>query len=556
MNILIVDDSVSTRKIIAGIVDDIGHVAIATSCGEDAIAILKQGWRPDLVVLDINMPGIDGYETAHHIREMASSTHLPIVFLTGATDNNIITRCLEIGDDYIKKPFTQEIVVAKLKAHLRISQIYQQMEVQHNELKHFQLGVDAEHSVVETIFANHFEKHIMEAENLSFHMSPVSVFNGDVLLTAPGPGGSLYTAIGDVTGHGLPAAVGAIPAYAAFRTMAKKGLGVGTIASEMNKQLRTLLPDHMMMAATIIELSANATRLTVWSGGMPAMIIDDGQGRIKETIVSRHAPLAVQETEEFSQDVELFVVDRGDRVFLFTDGVEEARDQRNQMFGEERLHALFDGTTVNVFERILDSLAIHTNESIQDDDITLMQIACEPYSSYQLPTVVSAEVEAIPWKLEVRLDAQKIRATDPVPQIIQLLSDSYAFDVHQDYVSTILSELYSNALEHGLLKLDSAIKQTDDGFIEYYEQRRERLKELENEWINIVIELVTGCSDHLTIIITDSGDGFDYAKDLQGVDDKSFGRGTNIVNELCNSNIEFSNGGSTVKAVYTFEKNA
>lgn len=556
MNVLIVDDLLSTREVIAGIVEDIGHHATAVGSGEDAVALIRQGPLPDLIILDINMPGMDGYEAARHIRDIAGNTHLPIIFLTGATDNDVLTRCLAIGDDYIKKPFAQDVIVAKTKAHLRVSQIYQQLEKQHNDLKHFQSGVDAEHSVVETIFANHFEKHIVESDNLRSHISSVSVFNGDVLLTALGPGGSLYAVIGDVTGHGLPAAVGAIPAYGAFRTMAMKGLGVGTIASEMNKQLRTLLPDHMMMAAAIIELSANAAQLTVWCGGMPAMIIDDGQGGIKQTIVARHAPLAAEEAEHFSQDVEVFAVDRGDRVFLFTDGVEEARDQHNRMFGEDRLHAMFDGNTVDVFDRILESLGEHTSESEQDDDITLVQLTCEPDSHYKLPVVTRAEVDAIPWKLEVQLDAQKIRATDPVPQIIQLVSNSYAFDVHQDYVSTILSELYSNALEHGLLGLDSAIKQTDDGFIDYYEQRRDRLQALEHGSIHITVELSTASFDQVAITITDTGDGFDYQKDINSAEDNAFGRGTNIVNELCNSNIEYSNGGRTVTAVYTFEKSS
>ncbi|ARN75113.1 hypothetical protein BST96_13910 [Oceanicoccus sagamiensis] len=268
MSILVVEDSLSIRKLLLSIVEEAGFSCLEAGSGEEALEHLADGKPlPQLVILDIGLPGIDGYETGRQLKAIAGERHLPIIFLTGARDNDILSKCLAIGDDYIAKPFSVEVVSSKVEAHRRVSEIYQKMERQYQALEVHQQQVKREHDIVETIFANHFEKHIASIEHFRYHISPTSVFNGDVLLASYGPSGNLYIVVGDVTGHGLPAAVGAIPVYPTFRAMAAKGLSVGHIAAEMNRALTDLLPDNMMLAASLIELNSQGDQLTVWSGG-------------------------------------------------------------------------------------------------------------------------------------------------------------------------------------------------------------------------------------------------------------------------------------------------
>ncbi|MGK0442036.1 MAG: serine phosphatase RsbU (regulator of sigma subunit) [Pseudohongiellaceae bacterium] len=200
--------------------------------------------------------------------------------------------------------------------------------------------------------------------NIRYHMSPVSVFNGDVLLTADGPSNNSYLLIGDATGHGLPAAVGVIPIYSAFRTMAAKGLTVGTIAAEINKSLLQLLPDHMMLAAAILQINTHSNQLLIWSGGLPNLIIADQKGAIKQQISAFHPPLAGVDDAEFSQNLQVYDLEKNDKIYLFTDGIEESYNSDQEMFGEQRLHEMFNGDGGDIFTRILEDHARFTENTV------------------------------------------------------------------------------------------------------------------------------------------------------------------------------------------------
>ena len=553
MSVLIVDDSPSIRYLISSIVEDMGFECLQAASGEEALAyITSEQPLPLLVILDIGLPGIDGYETAAQMKAIADIRHLPVIFLTSAKDKDILSKCLSVGDDYVAKPFTEEMITSKVEAHRRVSEVYLQLEQQYSELRRLQYRIDLEHKVVESIFSNQFERHISESDNLRYHISPKSVFNGDLLLTAHGPSGSLYVAVGDVTGHGLPAAVGAIPAYPTFRSMALAGQSVGKIAFEMNSSLLDLLPDNMLVAASLLELNRAGDTLTVWSGGMPPMVICDHAGNLKQLIQPTRSPLGMLAEQAFIQDVQLVHVDPGDKVFLFTDGVEESRNTANEMFGESRLHQLFDGSEGNMFDRIIEQFKRFTQGQEQDDDITLVELHCVPNSHCEPQLNTRAALKNIlPWSLSYQLNAAQMKAANPIPQIVQLLSSAAGLDVHQDYISTILSEAYQNALEHGLLKLDSELKGNDDGFIEYHRLRQRRLTELVAGTIdiNITFNWHNGLSTVL-INVTDSGDGFDFNNLGTAQARVSYGRGITLLKELCDK-ITFSDNGRSITLEYS-----
>ena len=122
------------------------------------------------------------------------------------------------------------------------------------------------------------------------------------------------------------------------------------------------------------------------------------------------------------------------------------------------------------------------------------------------------------------------------------------YGIHSE-LFTVLSELYNNALEHGVLELDSALKQSDDGFFEYFTLREEKLSVLEVASIVISAEYQPD-ENTLAIRIKDSGSGFkqQHMSKLENVE-KSYGRGISLVKELCES-IEYTNKGNTVDVVF------
>ena len=119
----------------------------------------------------------------------------------------------------------------------------------------------------------------------------------------------------------------------------------------------------------------------------------------------------------------------------------------------------------------------------------------------------------------------------------------------------ILSELYSNALEHGVLKLSSDKKSSSDGFSLYYEERERNLANLQNGYVKISVKVT---SDHnnraLVLYVEDSGSGFDFQSVNYDISNTEllYNRGLALLDQLC-SKLEFSKGGSAVAAHYHWQ---
>jgi CheY-like chemotaxis protein len=122
------------------------------------------------------------------------------------------------------------------------------------------------------------------------------------------------------------------------------------------------------------------------------------------------------------------------------------------------------------------------------------------------------------------------------------------YGIHSE-LFTVLSELYNNALEHGVLELDSELKQSEEGFFEYFTQREEKLLTLDVARIVISAEYVPH-ENSLAIRVRDSGKGFKQGRmtKLENIE-KSYGRGNSLVKELCES-VEYTNKGNTVDVVF------
>ena len=153
-----------------------------------------------------------------------------------------------------------------------------------------------------------------------------------------------------------------------------------------------------------------------------------------------------------------------------------------------------------------------------------------------------------PLSITLNLTPTELRNTNPVESILNMLTAVGTHNGHRSTLHTILSELYNNALEHGLLKLDSTKKTDAERFAEYYMDREERLLNLQEGFINITIDVNYQNNETLySFSVTDSGNGFTYMNREFNAD--YHGRGLRIVNELCNS-LDFSNDGRTVKVIY------
>ena len=397
----------------------------------------------------------------------------------------------------------------------------------------------------------------------------MSLFNGDVVLAAIKPMGGLNILFGDFTGHGLAASLGALPVSNIFYSMTAKGYSISEIVSEVNHKLKAQLPIGMFLAACLVEVDTKNSFLKYWNGAIPAAHILQGDALVE--LKSNHLPLGILGDNSFDNSLELIEIFNNDKIVLSTDGILEAENKHGDMFGTERFLACLNAELVieqhsietesKLFDNILSAMNKFVDGYEQTDDVTLAVIDCDIDYINQLSSEKNESKNFVPshWSFELCFYYDAIKSIDPVPLINQVLGEIQGQQIKQDKLSTILTELFCNSLDHGLLKLDSKLKSTPEGFMQFYTDKEALLKTLDDGFIKILVKNVpTESGGDLTIIFEDSGDGFDTAKILQRsdpvADDNKLslaGRGLMLIENYCQS-ISYNETGNRVECVYSW----
>ncbi len=549
MKILVVDDQELNRNLLRFMLEQEQHHVALASDGEEALTVFDE-FSPDLVLLDVVMPKMDGFEVAPLLKAKSADVYLPIIFITALDDKSSLEKCLQVGgDDFLNKPFDKVILSAKIKAHARTREFSIKTYKQNQELAYYQLHTEREHELVEHIFENALEKRFLLPELVEFNLSPASMFNGDLFLMAPSCTGGIYVLMGDFTGHGLAAAMGALPASKIFYSMTQKGLPVGDIAAELNSTLSELLPGNMFCAATILELNSSGRSFSAWLGGLPDSFLLSKEGRVKQKLTSRHMALGILEDYEFERDTIYVETELDDKIILYTDGVIEAENTKGEFFGEERLLRKVTASSFTELGSIVDSVKRFTGKQDQQDDLSLALVKCRPSN---IEPQLSDEYMTTPLNMAMTLDAERLKQTDPVVDVVEMICAMKGCSEHRSNLFLLISETFNNALEHGVLGLESCLKDSDEGFCEYYELRAERLAELSAGAINIDVSYLPE-DPKISFTITDSGDGF-TRKNIANDDNNFHGRGLGLIKEIAES-VSQNESGNSITVTYSLLHN-
>lgn len=561
MKILLVDDQAYNRDLLRFILEDEGHECLDADNGLSAVSAFEEFSDIDLILMDVNMPKMGGVEATEKISALKGDRFVTIIFVTAFDNPEVLVRCLSAGgDDFVPKPINESVLISKVAAHARNRDLYNNLHAAHQELQYHQQTMDRDHAIVEHVFDNASNRSSTYCQNLKTYTSSMSMFNGDVLLSAASESGGLYVLIGDFTGHGLSAAIGSLPVMSTFYGMVKGQVSVSELAAEINNQLHGLLPLGLFFCATILHLDHDGRRLSIWSGGMnDALLIAANSSEIVR-IEGDHMPLGILSDDEFDERVQLHQMSQGDKVIVYTDGVNEAKNHEGEEFGDEAVIKLLEGEQEDYIPALVSSVKLFRGEGAVDDDMSIIELNCGPCIHRDVKTDEVIDIarsyhasHGFPWRLDIQLHSEDLKRSDAVHQVVSFLSSIEGVELHQDKLFTIISELYNNALEHGVLGLSSELKNSAEGFGEYYRQRTQRLEKLEDATIEISLEYVRGPTNQLHLMITDSGAGFDFAKkemEIEG-NEQSHGRGMHLLKTLC-SKLEYSNEGRTVTAHYDF----
>lgn len=557
LKILIVEDDLTDRLLLSTIIKNDGHIVVEAINGLDAIEKFIEH-QPDLVLMDALMPVMDGIEAANKIKTLAGENMIPVMFLTSLHDAESIAKCLDSGgDDFLEKPYSRITLRSKIIALSRLRNLHNTVLIQRDHIARHNAYLLHEQEVAKAVFNNIAHTGCVDSPNIKHVLSPMAIFNGDIFLVAKCPSGSIMAFLGDFTGHGLPAAIGTMPVAEIFYGMSQKGFAMDEILKEINKRLVKILPPGVFCCACAVQLDFRRNSIYVWNGGMPDVVVYKVNEKSFFTIKSFHLPLGILQTEKFISSTQEFEVNTGDRIYLCSDGILEEQNASTEMYGETRYLQVFKENTHvdNLFDEHIKALCDFSPGSNQSDDHSFVEIIFDEIDKEPGVKNVHAtkeDVSAKNWRFEYELRNESLREFNPLPLLIHTLRDTLGYQIKIGELYTILAELYSNALDHGVLRLESKIKQMPNGFVDYYSTREQRIKSIQQESIKFVLDHTPSENGgSLVIEVSDSGDGFNYINFSQNQSsfDRYSGRGISLVRSLCRT-VQFEGKGNKVIAIY------
>lgn len=366
--VLVVDDTPSNLMLLNDLLKDEYTIKVA-NCGERALKIAQSDQPPDLILLDIMMPVMDGYDVCRQLKENEKTKNIPVIFVTAMSDISAETQGFELGAvDYITKPISPPIVLARVKTHLKLQMAY-------DELRRHQDHLEFERQFIEKIITRMRATKWFDTRHLRFLLDPVEKTAGDILLAAFRPDGAQHILLGDFTGHGLPAAIGGPLVSDIFYTMTKKGLSSKEIMAEINERLHEKTPTEMFMVACLLELDPSRTQLTVWNCSIPDILVYR-DCELFMRISSGSLPMGV--VPQFKNPNISLNVHPNDRIYAYSDGFIEERNTKGDMFGqtnlEQRITRMLQmNEPIQVIQATL--MEYRTGHE-QADDMTMVEVVC------------------------------------------------------------------------------------------------------------------------------------------------------------------------------------
>lgn len=384
-----------------------------------------------------------------------------------------------------------------------------------------------------------------ELPGLTVLQQPLKHFCSDITLSAPKPSGGINLFLGNFTGQDLAAAVGALPVAEVFYSMSKKGYALSDIIDEINKKLLFVLPEEFFCSAGMIELDPEGQMLAVWNGSLADIIVVDENSNISHRIPPSQTVLGVKTLKKTDLETAFVEVTAGDKLFMSSASIANAGTEKSQQLDQ-------DDIDKTVTSGLLDLKQTQAN-FLSDQIILELDIAAiQKLDWVNVSEQEQISLPATQWNANFSFSAETLRSFDFVPLLVNIVMQIQAPYKHRQRIYTVLAELCSNALEHGLLKLDSDLKHSANGFSEYYTLRAQRLAELSDSSIKVSLSHQPHQDGgQLTIVVEDSGTGFNYQQHAKNLADNEdlCGRGEGLIKQLC-SEFYYSGHGNIAHAEY------
>jgi sigma-B regulation protein RsbU (phosphoserine phosphatase) len=381
-SLLIVDDNEDNCYTLTRRLQREGYTNLTTAAdGQQALELL--GARPfDLVLLDVMMPGLNGYEVLERMRAEARLRHIPVIMISAVDEIESVIRCIELGaEDYLSKPFNPTLLRARVGASLEkkrlrdeIVDCLTQLEGELQAARDIQLGMVPHEFVVPTaarpveVFAT---------------LEPARKVGGDLYDFFWGEDGRMYFVVADVSDKGAPAALFMARTKTMIRLVATLyRLPEGTpmephrIIEKVNEGLSLENQQGMFVTVFFGILDPATATLSFCNAGHNLPYVVSGTAGVTALDGARGKPLGIRPT--FTYQTATLTLTPGDCLFVYTDGVTEAMDPTGKLFSEERLEeglrSLAGEPASAIVSAVIGSVRDFAAGVPQSDDIAAMAI--------------------------------------------------------------------------------------------------------------------------------------------------------------------------------------
>ena len=358
--ILLVDDNPDNIYLLEVILQSQSFQTLSAGNGREAIEIVKKG-NVDLILMDVMMPEMDGFEASRHIRNMNETTHIPIIMMTAKKRElgDVVRGLGEGALEYLTKPFEEEELLARVKSMLRIKHLYddnralldkvlKQQKVMEQELK---VAEKVQYAMLPT--AADFPRFSGRCTVETFYRATASI-GGDYYDFLKYDDNRVGLLIADVSGHGPSAAL--IVAMLKTLLISEKDdcPSPGEMMARLNKKLITMIPDDHFLTAFYCVLDIEKNMLTYSRAGHPSPFLVNGEKPEVRELDSLGSIVGMFDDAEFGEAT--VPVGKGDKIFMYSDGIFEVPGKDGNLYGLQKLKELLSANRAKPIRELIETV--------------------------------------------------------------------------------------------------------------------------------------------------------------------------------------------------------